>query len=87
MKDLTEKDWIIARLLYAATSTGMVASNSDIIKTLNWFNDTYAVVTKEGNKTTTVSGMTLLHHMYAVIEAEKNTVNTYDTWMKNGVRG
>ena len=87
MTELTEKDWIIARLLYAATSTGMLASNSDIIKTLNWFDDKYAVHTKEGSKTTTVSGMTLLHHMYAVIEAEKNTAIRYDTWMKNGVRG
>ena len=56
---MEEKDWIIARLLYALYAEGRNADNPDAIKSSNWFRDThgtaklldaYTEISKEGRK-------------------------------------
>ncbi len=40
-KKMREKDWVIARLLYALTKNGINISESDVIKSMNWFTDQF----------------------------------------------
>ena len=39
---MSEKDWIIARLLYALYEEGRNASHPDAVKTVNWFTDKHS---------------------------------------------
>ena len=59
-KKMKEKDWVIARLLYALNKSGLNSSDSDVIKATNWFADNftytqlkeaYLEFSKEGRKT------------------------------------
>ena len=59
MEQLNEKDWIIARLLYALYAEGRNADNTDAMKSSNWFIgihgaaqllDAYSQIAKEGRK-------------------------------------
>ena len=56
---MKEKDWIIARLLYALYAEGRNADNPDAMKASNWFRDRYGTeqlldaytqISKEGRK-------------------------------------
>jgi hypothetical protein len=56
---MDEKDWIIARLLYALYAEGRNADNPDAIRSSNWFREThstsellnaYTEISKEGRK-------------------------------------
>ena len=56
---MDEKDWIIARLLYALYAEGRNADNSDAMKSSEWFRDKYGTsalldayseISKEGRK-------------------------------------
>ena len=41
MNDLDEKDWIIIRLLRLLLQTGDFASHSDVVKSVQWFEQTH----------------------------------------------
>ena len=56
---MKEKDWIIARLLYALYAEGRNADNTDAMRASNWFRDNhgtsqlldaYSQISKEGRK-------------------------------------
>ena len=40
MKTLDEKDWIIVRLMRILLQSGQFAGHSDVIKTVDWFEQT-----------------------------------------------